>query len=105
MNLLERIDMYLLSEAKTTVSPYLKSVMKKQDAYTSDEIDKLIKGIKSDKSVSLAISTPYTKGKKYLIVKSTDNSDIEDVSNSVSALGYKVKSKKNDGGITYIYFD
>jgi len=105
MGLLEKMDMYLLSEAKTQVSPYLKSVMKKQTAFTDDELTKLVKGLTNivDSKISIAVSS---NGKtKYLTVDSKESDDKNSVESKLKSLGYKISNDKVDGGITYIYFE
>jgi len=101
--LLEKIDLFLLSEGKVTVSPYLKSVMAKQDEFTDDDIEKLQKGLSNVKgAVSIAISSPYTKGGKYIIVNSEE--DAEYAERNLKRIGYTVTNTKNDGGKVFIYF-
>jgi len=101
MDLLQKIDMFMLSEGKTTVSPYLRSVMDKQNAYSDADVKALIKKLDGD-SVSIAISTPYTKGEKYVLVD--DNDNVDTIAGKIASLGYKVTNKKSDGGKVYIYF-
>jgi len=107
MNLLEKIDMFLLSEAKVSISPYLKSVMKKQDAFSDDDITKIIKKLKTTKTnakISLAVSSPDMK-KKYLTISKNSDDDIDEVVSGLKSLGYKINNTKKDGGIVYVYFE
>jgi len=101
--LLEKIDMFLMSEGKVKVSPYLKSVLNKQDEFTDDDIEKLQKGLNKAKgSISIAISSPYTKGGKYIIVNSEEDADY--ATGALKKIGYTVTNTKNDGGKVFIYF-
>ena len=101
MDLLQKMDMFLLGEEKTSISPYLKSVMDKQDVYVGTEVNTLVRKLSGD-GASIAISTPYTKGEKYVLVNDDDNVDA--VAGKIASLGYKVTNKKSDGGKVYIYF-
>ena len=103
--LLEKIDLFLLSEGKVSVSPYLKSVLKKQSAFKDGEIDKIINGLKNaDASISIAIGTPYTKGQKYILLDGNDDVVISKVEKDIKDMGFVVTNTKKDGGKTYIYF-
>lgn len=105
MNLMEKIDMFLMSEGKVIVSPYLKSVMGKQNDYSESEVSDITKKLSNTGvSASVAISVPYTKGGKYILVNSDDDGDIKAISGELTNMGYKVGNKKKDGGKTFVYF-
>jgi hypothetical protein len=111
MELLEKIDLFLLSEGKVNISPYLKSVYTKQDMLSKEDAEAIQKGltkIGSDAKFDITIAAPLGKGKPYIRITDFDD-DAEAEAKKVSAVltknGFKVvKSEKGDGGAWTVVF-
>jgi hypothetical protein len=109
MQLLEKMDLFLLSEGKAKISPYLKSIFNKQDMLSKEEaeaIQKDLNKIGSDAKFDISIAAPLGKGKPYVRITDFDD-DPEEEAKKVSAVltknGFKVvKTEKGDGKNSYM---
>jgi formyltetrahydrofolate synthetase len=111
MQLLEKIDLFLLSEGKANISPYLKSIYTKQDFLSKEGAEAIQKGlskINTDAKFVITVGVPLGKGKPYVVIKDFDE-DPESEAKKVSAVLTKngftvVKSEKGDGGSWVVRF-
>ncbi len=101
------INKYLLSESKTSVSPYLKSMIKHTDKITNDEVASLQSSLDmvSSKNVSFKV-TMMNKTKKPAIsttIKVGDNYDEKVILNAINKAGFKfVGDETVDGNVVFV---
>jgi hypothetical protein len=111
MNLIKKIDMFLLGEAKTKITPYLNSVFNKQDMISKSQAEQLVKDldkVAKDISYRINISAPLGKGKPQIIIKATSKGDasIDKAKNVLSNNDFKIiSSKQGDYGFWIIIFE
>jgi predicted RND superfamily exporter protein len=105
---------YLISESKMSMSPYLSSIIKKNDKLTPEDAKKIIDAFNKEplQTAKLSLSIDHTTGKPYVSFTTKDRKYPDDEKDSfvkstkkiLKPLGYNVTDNKVVSQQLNVYF-
>jgi len=110
MDLIKKMDMFMLNEAKTKITPYLNSIFSRQDKISKEQANTLSKELDKvkDNDISYLI-TISNNGEKlpYIVIKGKGDQEVaaDKVKNVLSNNGWTATvSEKGDAGAWVVRF-